>query len=85
MGWWDNFFFLMICHTDEYEPKQIFSEMRGQWKAATRSQEIIRSVQRYYRNACMDPAKQDAINVYVNYFLYDKFCQADILKRYVQL
>ncbi|XP_015061611.1 phosphoinositide phosphatase SAC2-like isoform X3 [Solanum pennellii] len=47
---------------------KIFSEMRGQWKAATRSQEIIRSVQRYYRNACMDPAKQDAINVFLGHF-----------------
>ncbi|KAK4726459.1 hypothetical protein R3W88_031376 [Solanum pinnatisectum] len=47
---------------------KIFSEMRGQWKAATRSQEIIRSVQRFYRNAYMDPEKQDAINVFLGHF-----------------
>lgn len=68
-------------HNDEYEPMQIFSEMRGQWKATTRSQEIIRTLQRYYSNAYMDPEKQDAINVYVNYLLYNKFRQAVIPKR----
>ncbi|KAL3351865.1 hypothetical protein AABB24_020113 [Solanum stoloniferum] len=47
---------------------KVFSEMRGQWKATTRSQEIIRSVQRFYRNAYMDPGKQDAINVFLGHF-----------------
>ncbi|XP_006362092.1 phosphoinositide phosphatase SAC2-like isoform X2 [Solanum tuberosum] len=47
---------------------KVFSEMRGQWKATTRSQEIIRSVQRFYRNAYMDPEKQDAINVFLGHF-----------------
>ncbi|XP_055801844.1 phosphoinositide phosphatase SAC2-like isoform X2 [Solanum dulcamara] len=47
---------------------KIFSEMRGQWKATTRSQEIIRSLQRYYSNAYMDPEKQDAINVFLGHF-----------------
>lgn len=44
---------------------QIFSERRGQWKAATQSQELFRTLQRYYSNAYMDAEKQDAINVYV--------------------
>ncbi|GFZ08159.1 phosphoinositide phosphatase family protein [Actinidia rufa] len=30
-------------------------------KAATQSQEFFRTLQRYYRNACMDAEKQDAI------------------------
>nr|CAD1838049.1 unnamed protein product [Ananas comosus var. bracteatus] len=42
---------------------KIFSERRGQWKAATQSQEFIRTLQRYYSNAYMDAEKQDAINV----------------------
>lgn len=45
------------CHT------QIFSERRGQWRAATQSQEFFRTLQRYYSNAYMDAEKQDAINV----------------------
>lgn len=44
---------------------QIFSERRGQWRAATQSQEFFRTLQRYYSNAYMDAVKQDAINVYV--------------------
>ncbi|KAL0354434.1 UNVERIFIED_CONTAM: Phosphoinositide phosphatase SAC2 [Sesamum radiatum] len=42
---------------------KIFSERRGQWKAATQSQELLRTLQRYYSNAYMDAEKQDAINV----------------------
>ena len=43
--------------------KQIFSETRGQWKAATQSQEFFRTIQRFYSNAYVDGVKQDAINV----------------------
>jgi hypothetical protein len=54
---------------------QIFSARRGQWKAATQSQEFFRTLQRYYSNAWMDAEKQDAINVYVHqscifYFIF---------------
>lgn len=42
---------------------QMFSAIRGQWKAATQSQEFFRTLQRYYNNAYMDAVKQDAINV----------------------
>lgn len=63
------------------EPKQIFSEIRGQWKATTTSQEFFRSLQRYYSNAYMDPEKQDAINVYVNTFYHTKFHEAVIPKK----
>ncbi|CAA7401182.1 unnamed protein product [Spirodela intermedia] len=42
---------------------KIFCERRGQWKAATQSQEFFRTLQRYYSNAYMDAEKQDAINV----------------------
>ncbi|PKA61449.1 Phosphoinositide phosphatase SAC4 [Apostasia shenzhenica] len=47
---------------------KIFSERRGQWKAATQSQEFFRTVQRYYSNTYMDPLKQDAINIFLGYF-----------------
>ncbi|KAK6118742.1 hypothetical protein DH2020_047547 [Rehmannia glutinosa] len=47
---------------------QIFSETRGQWKAATQSQEFLRTLQRYYSNAYMDAEKQDAINVFLGHF-----------------
>ncbi|KAA8540209.1 hypothetical protein F0562_024228 [Nyssa sinensis] len=47
---------------------KIFSERRGQWKAATQSQEFFRSLQRYYSNAYMDAEKQDAINVFLGHF-----------------
>ncbi|KAJ4976800.1 hypothetical protein NE237_001906 [Protea cynaroides] len=43
---------------------KIFSKRRGQWKAATQSQEFFRTLQRYYSNAYMDAEKQDAINVH---------------------
>lgn len=66
--------FLLLCsglypqHLDFhfYDLKQIFSERRGQWKAATQSQEFLRTLQRYYSNAYVDAEKQDAINVYVD-------------------
>ncbi|RVW77025.1 Phosphoinositide phosphatase SAC3 [Vitis vinifera] len=46
----------------------IFSERRGQWKAATQSQEFFRTLQRYYSNAYMDAEKQAAINVFLGHF-----------------
>lgn len=58
---------LVIYNNVYFEPKQIFSERRGQWRAATQSQEVFRTIQRYYSNAYMDAEKQDAINVYVKY------------------
>ncbi|KAG4959260.1 hypothetical protein AAZX31_13G097200 [Glycine max] len=47
---------------------KIFSERRGQWRAATQSQEFFRTLQRYYSNAYMDAMKQDAINVFLGHF-----------------
>ncbi|GER53610.1 phosphoinositide phosphatase family protein [Striga asiatica] len=47
---------------------KIFSERRGQWKAATQSQELFRTLQRYYSNAYMDAEKQDAINIFLGHF-----------------
>ncbi|KAG5546956.1 hypothetical protein RHGRI_012851 [Rhododendron griersonianum] len=47
---------------------EIFSQRRGQWKAATQSQEFFRTLQRYYSNAYMDAEKQNAINVFLGYF-----------------
>ncbi|KAH6773343.1 Phosphoinositide phosphatase family protein [Perilla frutescens var. frutescens] len=47
---------------------KIFSERRGQWKAATQSQEFLRTLQRFYSNAYMDAEKQDAINVFLGHF-----------------
>lgn len=47
---------------------KIFSQRRGQWKAATQSQEFFRTLQRYYSNAYMDADKQNAINVFLGYF-----------------
>eukprot|EP00258_Populus_trichocarpa_P043639 XP_024459658.1 phosphoinositide phosphatase SAC3 isoform X2 [Populus trichocarpa] len=46
---------------------KIFSERRGQWKAATQSQEFFRTLQRYHSNAYMDAEKQDAINVFLGH------------------
>ncbi|XP_077230380.1 phosphoinositide phosphatase SAC3-like isoform X2 [Tasmannia lanceolata] len=48
---------------------KIFSERRGQWKAATQSQEFFRTLQRFYSNAYVDAEKQDAINVFLGHFL----------------
>lgn len=47
---------------------KVFSEKRGQWKAATQSQEFFRTLQRYYNNAYMDAEKQNAINVFLGHF-----------------
>ncbi|XP_015888970.1 phosphoinositide phosphatase SAC3 isoform X2 [Ziziphus jujuba] len=47
---------------------KIFSERRGQWRAATQSQEFFRTLQRYYSNAYMDAEKQDAINLFLGHF-----------------
>ncbi|KAK6126688.1 hypothetical protein DH2020_039568 [Rehmannia glutinosa] len=47
---------------------KIFSERRGQWKAAIQSQEFFRTLQRYYSNAYMDAEKQNAINIFLGHF-----------------
>ncbi|XP_047334390.1 phosphoinositide phosphatase SAC3-like [Impatiens glandulifera] len=47
---------------------KVFSERRGQWKAAIQSQEFFRTLQRYYSNAYMDAEKQNAINIFLGYF-----------------
>ncbi|CAH1442399.1 unnamed protein product [Lactuca virosa] len=47
---------------------KIFSQRRGQWKAASQSQEFFRTLQRYYSNAYMDAEKQDAINVFLGHY-----------------
>ncbi|KAL8150797.1 hypothetical protein V2J09_020605 [Rumex salicifolius] len=47
---------------------KIFCQRRGQWKAATQSQEFFRTLQRYYSNAYMDAEKQNAINLFLGYF-----------------
>ncbi|KAK9705737.1 hypothetical protein RND81_07G078100 [Saponaria officinalis] len=47
---------------------KIFSQRRGQWKAATQSQEFFRTLQRYYSNAYMDSDKQNAINIFLGHF-----------------
>ncbi|XAR51117.1 hypothetical protein NMG60_11005660 [Bertholletia excelsa] len=47
---------------------KIFSQRRGQWKAAIQSQEFFRTLQRYYNNAYMDAEKQNAIDVFLGYF-----------------
>ncbi|XP_052183932.1 phosphoinositide phosphatase SAC4-like isoform X2 [Diospyros lotus] len=44
---------------------KIFSAKRGQWRAATQSQEFFRTLQRHYSNAYMDAEKQNAINVFL--------------------
>ncbi|XP_054783191.1 phosphoinositide phosphatase SAC2-like isoform X2 [Prosopis cineraria] len=47
---------------------KIFSEKRGQWRAATQSQEFIRTLQRYYNNTYLDGDKQKAINIFLGHF-----------------
>ncbi|KAF9619824.1 hypothetical protein IFM89_009575, partial [Coptis chinensis] len=42
---------------------QVFSERIGHWKPAIQSQELFRTLQRYYSNAYMDAEKQDPINL----------------------
>ncbi|KAE9616001.1 putative SAC domain-containing protein [Lupinus albus] len=48
--------------------KKIFSEKRGQWKPATQSQELIRTLQRYCNNTYFDGNKQKAINLFLGHF-----------------
>ncbi|CAH8392882.1 unnamed protein product [Eruca vesicaria subsp. sativa] len=55
---------------------KVFSERRGQWKAATQSQELLRTLQRYYNNAYMDADKQDAINIFLGTFQPEQGKQA---------
>ncbi|KAJ4908053.1 Phosphoinositide phosphatase SAC4 [Raphanus sativus] len=55
---------------------KVFSERRGQWRAATQSQEFLRTLQRYYNNAYMDADKQDAINIFLGTFQPEKGRQA---------
>lgn len=47
---------------------KIFSRSRGQWKAAAQSQELIRTLQRYYNNTYTDGFKQKAINIFLGHF-----------------
>ncbi|KAB2019726.1 hypothetical protein ES319_D07G016800v1 [Gossypium barbadense] len=47
---------------------KIFSQRRGQWRAATQSQEFFRTLQRYYSNAYIDAEKQNAINIFLGHF-----------------
>ncbi|KAK8524737.1 hypothetical protein V6N13_015750 [Hibiscus sabdariffa] len=47
---------------------KIFCQRRGQWQAATQSQEFFRTLQRYYSNAYMDAEKQSAINLFLGHF-----------------
>ncbi|XP_012574110.1 phosphoinositide phosphatase SAC2-like isoform X2 [Cicer arietinum] len=47
---------------------KIFSERRGQWKAAAQSQELIRTLQRYYNNTYLDVYKQKTINIFLGHF-----------------
>lgn len=48
------------------DAKQIFANIRGQWRPAIDCQDLITTVQRYYSNAFSDFERQDAINVWVN-------------------
>ncbi|XP_020593025.1 phosphoinositide phosphatase SAC3-like isoform X2 [Phalaenopsis equestris] len=59
---------------------KVFSERRGQWKAATQSQEFFRTLKRYYSNAYMDAEKQRAINLFLGYFQpkHDKFADWEL-------
>lgn len=46
----------------------VFPERHGKWKAATQSQEFLKSIKRYYSNTYTDGEKQDAINLFLGYF-----------------
>ncbi|XP_078441081.1 phosphoinositide phosphatase SAC3-like [Wolffia australiana] len=46
---------------------KIFSQWRGHWKVTIQSQELLRTLQRYYSNAYVDAEKQDAINVFLGH------------------
>lgn len=60
---WPDFMAFLFKHFALGPAVQIFSEKRGQWKAATQSQEFIRTLQRYYNNTYLDGDKQKAINL----------------------
>ncbi|KAI3833516.1 hypothetical protein MKW98_024515 [Papaver atlanticum] len=47
---------------------KIFWSRRGHWKAAIHTQDILRSLKRYWSNAYTDADKQDAINIFLGYF-----------------
>ncbi|KAI4330463.1 hypothetical protein MLD38_028752 [Melastoma candidum] len=47
---------------------KIFSERRGQWRATIQSQDLWKSLQRYYSNAWIDGEKQNAINLFLGSF-----------------
>ncbi|CAN8252479.1 unnamed protein product [Cochlearia groenlandica] len=55
---------------------KVFSERRGQWRAATQSQEFLRTLQRYYNNTYMDADKQDAIDIFLGTFQPEQGRQA---------
>ncbi|KAJ7282190.1 hypothetical protein O6H91_10G028800 [Diphasiastrum complanatum] len=46
----------------------VFLERQGKWKAATQSQEFLKSIKRYYSNTYTDGEKQDAINLFLGHF-----------------
>ncbi|MCO5568717.1 hypothetical protein L7F22_022420 [Adiantum nelumboides] len=46
----------------------VFPERHGKWRAATQSQEFIKSIRRYYSNTYTDGEKQDAMNLFLGYF-----------------
>lgn len=45
------------------DAKQIFAEIRGQWRPVAGYQDLMKTVQRFYCNAFSDFERQDAINV----------------------
>ncbi|KAJ1694472.1 hypothetical protein LUZ63_011170 [Rhynchospora breviuscula] len=47
----------------------VFPERQGKWKATTQSREFINSIKRYYSNTYTDGEKQDAINLFLGYFV----------------
>eukprot|EP00252_Welwitschia_mirabilis_P005352 TRINITY_DN1585_c0_g1_i1.p1 TRINITY_DN1585_c0_g1~~TRINITY_DN1585_c0_g1_i1.p1 ORF type:complete len:724 (-),score=140.02 TRINITY_DN1585_c0_g1_i1:193-2364(-) len=47
---------------------KVFSERRGQSRAAMNSQEIFRSLKRFYSNVYLDAEKQNAINVFLGHY-----------------
>ncbi|KAG2311253.1 hypothetical protein Bca52824_022810 [Brassica carinata] len=51
-------------------------ERRVQWRAATQSQELLRTLQCYYNNTYMDADKQDAINIFLGTFQPEQGRQA---------
>ncbi|KAI5075938.1 hypothetical protein GOP47_0010014 [Adiantum capillus-veneris] len=46
----------------------VFPERHGKWRAATQSQEFLKSIKRYYSNTYTDGEKQDAMNLFLGYF-----------------